>query len=121
MFEPHDNTKMYEAHIPQAILSYNVTSGKFRRKTLEDTTSMVMAPMDILQPDFNVSCNSKLCQIYRTFKYDRHHYQKKKEKQIFVLYNYVLGYPSRCPFIYINFQHDIAGMPEWIWSNLLAK
>ena len=59
MFEPHNNKRMYEGHIPQATLGYNTILKKFRRKNLEDTTSMVMSPVDILQPDFQV--RGKIC------------------------------------------------------------
>ncbi|XP_071809450.1 uncharacterized protein [Asterias amurensis] len=52
LFEPHDNTKMYEGHIPEAMLGYDRHSGKFRRKKLLESTAMVMAPADILNPDF---------------------------------------------------------------------
>ncbi|KAK7098651.1 hypothetical protein V1264_002900 [Littorina saxatilis] len=49
LFEPH-NDFLYEAHIPEAILSYNTTLQKFRRSKLLDSTSMVMSPVDILRP-----------------------------------------------------------------------
>ncbi|XP_070545848.1 bifunctional peptidase and (3S)-lysyl hydroxylase Jmjd7-like [Ptychodera flava] len=52
IFEPHENHKLYEAHIPEAILDYQPETGKFRRKRLLDSTSMVMSPVDILDPDF---------------------------------------------------------------------
>ncbi|CAH1256685.1 JMJD7 [Branchiostoma lanceolatum] len=52
LFEPHDNTRLYEAHIPEAILGFNNRTRKFRRKTLLDSTSMVMSPVDILKPNF---------------------------------------------------------------------
>ena len=55
MFEPHDNRKLYEAHIPQATLRYNKHLKAFRRKGLEDSTSMVMSPVDIQAPDLAVS------------------------------------------------------------------
>ena len=55
IFEPHDNTNMYEAHIQEAKLGYNADSGRFRRKTLLDSTSMVMSPVDILEPDLQVN------------------------------------------------------------------
>ena len=54
MFEPHNNSRLYEGHIPQATLGYNAKLKQFRRKNLEDTTSMVMSPVDILKPDFEV-------------------------------------------------------------------
>ena len=50
---------MYEAHIPQAVLKYDKVSGAFRRHGLEDTTSMVMSPVDILNPDFKVKNGMK--------------------------------------------------------------
>ncbi|XP_022083576.1 jmjC domain-containing protein 7-like isoform X4 [Acanthaster planci] len=52
LFDPHDNSKMYEGHIPEAELGYNRVSGQFRRKKLQDSTAMVMAPVDIVDPDF---------------------------------------------------------------------
>ncbi|OWF48355.1 uncharacterized protein LOC110453150 [Mizuhopecten yessoensis] len=52
LFDPQKNENLYEAHIPEAILSYNKTTGEFRRRTLVDSTSMVMSPVDILRPDF---------------------------------------------------------------------
>ncbi|KAK3103959.1 hypothetical protein FSP39_023261 [Pinctada imbricata] len=52
LFEPHDNQRLYEGHIPEAMLSYNHTNIEFRRKTLLDSTSMVMSPVDITSPDF---------------------------------------------------------------------
>ena len=54
LFGPHDNRMLYEAHIPQATLKYSKQLKAFRRKGLEDSTSMVMSPVDIQQPDFNV-------------------------------------------------------------------
>lgn len=54
IFEPHNNTQLYEAHIPEALLGFNKQSKTFRRKTRLDSTSMVMAPVDILNPDFEV-------------------------------------------------------------------
>ena len=55
LFEPHTNHKMYEGHIQQATLSYNQHTGEFSRRNLEDSTSMVMSPVDLLKPDFKVS------------------------------------------------------------------
>ncbi|ELU16439.1 hypothetical protein CAPTEDRAFT_227819 [Capitella teleta] len=51
LFDPHDNTRMYEGHIPQAMLSYDASQKRFFRKTLKDSTSMVMSPIDLLNPD----------------------------------------------------------------------
>lgn len=52
IYEPHDNTKLYEAHIQEATLDYSAASRKFRRKKLLESTSMVMSPVDILNPDY---------------------------------------------------------------------
>ncbi|XP_060084095.1 bifunctional peptidase and arginyl-hydroxylase JMJD5-like [Ylistrum balloti] len=52
LFEPHQNENLYEAHIQEAVLSYNETTKEFRRSNLVDSTSMVMSPVDILKPDF---------------------------------------------------------------------
>jgi jumonji domain-containing protein 7 len=54
LFEPMDSPKLYESHIPQATLSYDASDHSFRRQTLEDSTSMVMSPVDLLNPDFEV-------------------------------------------------------------------
>ncbi|XP_041367091.1 bifunctional peptidase and (3S)-lysyl hydroxylase Jmjd7-like [Gigantopelta aegis] len=51
LYSPHDGEKMYEGHIPEAILSVNRHNYTFRRKTLLDSTSMVMSPVDIVSPD----------------------------------------------------------------------
>ncbi|XP_066275807.1 uncharacterized protein [Branchiostoma lanceolatum] len=52
LFEPHDNTRLYEAHIPDGILEFNNRTGKFRRKTLLGRICAVMSPVDILKPNF---------------------------------------------------------------------
>lgn len=54
MFEPFDNSQLYEAHIRQAELSYNSTTHSFSRTHLQDSTSMVMSPVDLSKPDFEV-------------------------------------------------------------------
>ena len=54
LFEPHDNTKLYEAHIPEAMLYYNITTKTFHRRQLVDTTSMVMSPVDLHKPNLKV-------------------------------------------------------------------
>ena len=60
IFDPHSNENLYEAHIPEAILGYKPKTGtgsehgnggKFYRKSLLQSTSMVMSPVDILNPD----------------------------------------------------------------------
>lgn len=51
LFEPHHNENLYEGHIPEALLSVDLTTKKFRRKTLLESTSMVMSPVDISSPD----------------------------------------------------------------------
>ncbi|XP_023931467.1 jmjC domain-containing protein 7 [Lingula anatina] len=52
LFDPHDNTNLYEAHISEALLKFNKTTKQFKRKGLLDSTSMVMSPVDIRNPDF---------------------------------------------------------------------
>ncbi|XP_031574901.1 lysine-specific demethylase 8-like [Actinia tenebrosa] len=52
LYEPYDNTRLYEAHIQEAELGYNPNSMQFRRKKLMDSTSMVMSPINILKPDY---------------------------------------------------------------------
>jgi jumonji domain-containing protein 7 len=52
LYEPHDNTRLYEAHIQEAVLGYEPISMKFRRKKVMDSTSMVMSPINILKPDY---------------------------------------------------------------------
>lgn len=54
LFEPYNNELLYEAHIPEALLSYNKTTRQFQRSTLLDSTAMVMTPIDILNPNFEV-------------------------------------------------------------------
>eukprot|EP00118_Oscarella_pearsei_P018058 m.182497 g.182497 ORF g.182497 m.182497 type:complete len:482 (+) comp39295_c0_seq9:3846-5291(+) len=51
LFEPHDNTRLYESHIPEAKLGFDKLTGDFERRTLLDSTSMVMSPVDIKKPD----------------------------------------------------------------------
>ncbi|XP_041481825.1 uncharacterized protein LOC121428994 [Lytechinus variegatus] len=52
LFEPHNNTQLYEAHIPEALLGFDPATQRFRRKKLMDSTSMVMSPVDIKDPDY---------------------------------------------------------------------
>jgi jumonji domain-containing protein 7 len=51
LYEPHDNRRLYESHIPEALLGFDQQTQHFRRKKLLDSTSMVMSPIDILNPD----------------------------------------------------------------------
>ena len=53
LFAPHNNENMYEAHIPEAILTYSPKTGEFHRRKLLESTSMVMSPVDIKDPDLN--------------------------------------------------------------------
>ncbi|XP_029195651.2 bifunctional peptidase and (3S)-lysyl hydroxylase JMJD7-like [Acropora millepora] len=53
LYEPHQNSRLYEAHIQEASLAYNPVTKKFWRKELLESTSMVMSPVDILKPDYN--------------------------------------------------------------------
>ncbi|XP_003387667.2 PREDICTED: jmjC domain-containing protein 7-like [Amphimedon queenslandica] len=52
LFEPYDNRNLYEAHIPEALLGYDKKRRKVFRKNLLQSTSMVMSPVDILDPDY---------------------------------------------------------------------
>ena len=60
LYSPQDGHKLYEGHIPEAVLSFNKHNYAFRRKKLLDSTSMVMSPVDIVSPDIQV-CNHKDC------------------------------------------------------------
>lgn len=51
LFDPHHNENLYEAHIPEAILSFDSTKGRFQRHSLLESTSMVMSPVDIQDPN----------------------------------------------------------------------
>ena len=51
LFDPHHNENLYEAHIPEAMLSISRSTGKFHRNKLLQSTSMVMSPVDIKAPD----------------------------------------------------------------------
>ena len=53
LFEPHNNSNLYEAHIQEAVLSYEEKSSIFRNHRLLDSTSMVMSPLNILKPDYS--------------------------------------------------------------------
>ena len=52
LFEPHNNYNLYEAHIQEAVLGYDAANDKLSRRSLLDSTSMVMSPIDIKKPDF---------------------------------------------------------------------
>ncbi|CAD5126177.1 DgyrCDS14347 [Dimorphilus gyrociliatus] len=52
LFEPWDNENLYESHIIQGSLSFDRKVKKFRRKSRDDSTSMVMSPVDVKKPDF---------------------------------------------------------------------
>ena len=54
LFDPQNNKQLYEAHIPEALLGYDNHTGQFRRKKLLDSTSMVMSPVEMTNPDFKV-------------------------------------------------------------------
>ena len=51
LFDPHHNENLYEAHIPEALLGFTPRTGSFHRRTLLESTSMVMSPVDIQDPD----------------------------------------------------------------------
>lgn len=51
LFDPHQNENLYEGHIPEAMLSFDSSSGTFHRELLLESTSMVMSPVDLVKPD----------------------------------------------------------------------
>ncbi|CAG5116348.1 unnamed protein product [Candidula unifasciata] len=51
LFDPHDNSRLYEGHIQEAMLTYNASENVFSREKLLESTSMVMSPVDLLHPD----------------------------------------------------------------------
>ncbi len=53
LFDPHHNENLYEAHIPEAILTFDHQTTTFFRRSLLESTSMVMSPVDILRPDLD--------------------------------------------------------------------
>ena len=53
LFDPHNNENLYESHIPEAILGYVKANKTIYRKSLLESTSMVMSPVDILRPDYD--------------------------------------------------------------------
>lgn len=53
LFDPHHNENLYEAHIPEAILTFDPKTTTFSRHSLLESTSMVMSPVDILRPDLD--------------------------------------------------------------------
>lgn len=51
LYAPHQNENLYEGHIQEGVLSYDRKSQKFRYAKLLDSTSMVMSPIYIVQPN----------------------------------------------------------------------
>lgn len=51
LFNPLDNRNLYEGHIREAQFSYDLKSANFKRDHLLDSTSMVMSPVDIENPN----------------------------------------------------------------------
>ena len=54
LFDPHNNSNLYEAHIQEANLKFDEEAKLFIRKGLQDSTSLVMSPFDIQTPNFKV-------------------------------------------------------------------
>ena len=54
LFDPHNNSNLYEAHIQEANLKFDKEAKRFKRNGLQDSTSIVMSPFDIQNPDFEV-------------------------------------------------------------------
>ena len=51
LFAPHHNENLYEGHIREAQLSYDIETNTFSRTKFLDSTSMVMSPVNIKMPD----------------------------------------------------------------------
>jgi len=52
LFHPHNNENLYEGHIREGELIYDIKTKKFIRSKLLDSTSMVMSPVNILKPNY---------------------------------------------------------------------
>jgi len=68
LFDAHNNENLYEGHIREAFLSYDQQTHSFQRLDLKDSTSMVMSPVDIKNPDLEkypkfANANSIECTI----------------------------------------------------------
>ena len=54
MFDPYHNENLYEGHIREARLGFDAQKRTFDRSDLLESTSMVMSPIELLQPDYEV-------------------------------------------------------------------
>ena len=55
IYDPRDNKNLYEGHIPEARFEINETEQRFFklvRKGLQESTSMVMSPVNVLNPEY---------------------------------------------------------------------
>ena len=53
LFEPYENSNLYEGHIPEAMLEFDPVEETFIKRSLPESTSMVMSPVDPVNPDFD--------------------------------------------------------------------
>ncbi|KAK7485424.1 hypothetical protein BaRGS_00023372 [Batillaria attramentaria] len=51
LFEPHNNERLYEAYIAEAILTYNASTKEFWRAKTPRLVSKIISPVDIKQPN----------------------------------------------------------------------
>jgi len=51
IYDPHHNEDLYEGHIREGELDYDIQTNTFYRKNLIQSTSMVMSPVDIKKPN----------------------------------------------------------------------
>ena len=52
IFPPSQSQNLYEGHIPEAQFDFDFETGEFKKKTLFESTSMVMSPVDLKKPNF---------------------------------------------------------------------
>jgi len=52
IYPPHENENLYEGHLAEAQLSFDLETLEFSRDNLLESTSMVMSPVDIVRPDY---------------------------------------------------------------------
>ena len=53
IFDPAQSSELYEGHIPEAQFDFDFETSKFSKKSLLESTSMVMSPVNIRNPDYS--------------------------------------------------------------------
>lgn len=53
LYDPRDNSRLYEGHLREAKLKYDVDTDTFLRQDLLESTSMVNSPVDPLHPNLD--------------------------------------------------------------------